>query len=162
MVQNNKLSDNHSCNCNASIFSVISGSFRRHLSKLAQLKQRLEKHSVCVLSPTGKIAINPDDEFIILDSDPIDNPKLLQNSVFAKIRRSTFLVVGNFDGYLGNAAIMEIGFAIALGVPIYSLEPITDPNLAPFCDLLSDVFPDIISFNFDEKKSKLVNSSYCC
>jgi len=130
--------------CENSIFTVISGSFRKHLPQIARLKRELEQNYITVLSPTGDLAINPDEEFIILNSDPISHPKLLQDSVFAKIRRSTFLSVANVEGYLGKAAILEIGYAIAVGISIYSLEPIEDPNLSPYCKPLQEIFP-----NFD-------------
>lgn len=133
----NKERDNHT------LSTVISGSFRKHLHKIILLKQELEKNHVAVLSPAGNMAVNPEEEFIVLDSDPVTHPKLLQDSVFAKIRRSTFLVVANFDGYLGRAAVLEIGYALAIGITVYVLEPVEDPNLKPYCHLLRDVFPGI-------------------
>ncbi len=136
-------SNESQCDCGKTLYTVISGSFRKHLSQIVQLKQFLQSQQVMVLSPTGHAAINPKDEFIVLDSDPISNPKLLQDSVFAKIRRSTFLVVANFNGYLGKAAILEIGYAIATGISIYTLEPVDDPNLSPYCRPLSEIFPQI-------------------
>lgn len=136
------------------IQTVISGSFRKHLSQIVALKSELEKKGIGVLSPQGNDSINPEDEFIILDSDPIENPELLQSSIFAKMRRSTFLVVANFGGYLGNAAILEIGYAIAIGIQIFSLEPIQDPNIAPYCRLLEEIFPSVVE-NIVFKKSKL-------
>jgi hypothetical protein len=132
------------------LLTVISGSFRKHLNEIVRLKQALELRSIGVLSPAGNLAVNPDEEFIVLDSDPIEDPKLLQDSVFAKIRRSTFLVVANIDGYLGRAAIMEIGYAIAIGISIFTLEPVEDPNLAPYCRLLSQVFPGIETSIFED------------
>lgn len=125
------------------LYTVISGSFRKHLGQISILKNALEKLGVAVLSPARCIAINPDDEFIILDSDPVCVPELLQSSVFAKMRRSTFLVLANFDGYIGRAAAVEIGYAIALGLKIYALETVEDPNIAPFCTPISTVFPEI-------------------
>ena len=140
---NQFLNEKIKCYCNANIFTVISGSFRKHLKYIVKLKEELINNGIAVLSPSGKAAVNPDKEFIVLDSDPINHPKTLQDSVFAKIRRSTFLVVANFDGYLGNAVIMEMGYAIALGIQIYTIEKIEDPNLAPYCKLLSEVYSNI-------------------
>lgn len=131
------------CHCNAALFSVISGSYRKHLAQLIKLKAELESRHVVILSPSGDVAVNPDEEFIILDSDPVCHPKLLQDSVFAKIRRSTFLVVANIDGYLGRAAVLEIGYALALGITVYTVEPVEDPNLKPYCRLLEEIFPGI-------------------
>lgn len=126
-----------------SVYTVISGSFRKHLSQIAILKNALEKLSIAVLSPVQCNAVNPDEEFILLDSDPISDPGILQSSVFAKMRRSSFLVLANFDGYIGKAAALEIGFAIAIGLKVYSLEQVSDPNIAPFCSLITDVLPEL-------------------
>jgi hypothetical protein len=146
---------NHCYQCSAALFTVISGSYRKHLRQIVRLKQILEHLHVVVLSPSGDVAVNPDDEFIILDSDPVSHPKLLQDSVFAKIRRSTFLTVANVRGYLGCAAVLEIGYAIGLGISIYTLEPIEDPNLAPYCTSLKDVFPEISLSHVEETNEDL-------
>lgn len=139
------MSNNQSARIHAdTICTVISGSFRKHLGQIMKLKQQLEQAFVTVLSPAGHAAVNPGEEFIVLDSDPVTHPKLLQDSVFAKIRRSTFLVVANFDGYLGKAAVLEIGYAIAIGISIYTVEPVEDPNLSPYCRPLSEVFPNLM------------------
>ena len=129
--------------CNPTLSAVISGSFRKHLSQIIRLKQELELCHVTILSPEGNLAVNPNEEFIVLDSDPVSHPKLLQDSVFAKIRRSTFLVVANYDGYIGKATTLEIGYAIALGLSIYVVEPVEDPNISPYCKLIQEVFPNI-------------------
>ena len=123
--------------------TVISGSFRKHLQQIFLLRRELEQHNIAVLSPIGSGAINPQDEFVVLDTDPISHPKVLQDSVFAKIRRSTFLVVANVDGYLGRAAVLEMGYAIAHGITIYTLELVEDPNLLPYCQPLQSIFPAI-------------------
>lgn len=128
---------------NSTLKTVISGSFRKHLKEISKLKMALELLGVQVLSPEVCEAINPEDEFAILESDPVDSPELLQPSVFQKIRGSTFLVVANFGGYLGAAATLEIGYSIAVGIKIYALEKIADPNIAPFCTSIFSVFPEL-------------------
>lgn len=123
--------------------TVISGSYRRHLGEIYDLRVALESLGIEVVSPVGSGATNPGDEFIILDTDPIDDRRLLQDSIFAKLRMSSFLVLANVDGYVGSAASIEIGCAISLGLQVLTLEPVIDPSLAPYCRLLSDVFPSL-------------------
>ena len=89
------------------IATVISGSYRRHLPGMYRLKRVLERKGITVLSPVGDGAINPGEEFVLLDADPIHDHRALQDSVFAKIRRSTFLTSFNRDGYLGKAALLR-------------------------------------------------------
>jgi hypothetical protein len=121
------------------IATVISGSYRRHLAGMYALKRILERKGIHVLSPVGDGAINPGEEFVLLDADPIHDHRTLQDSVFAKIRRSSFLVGFNKDGYLGRAALLEFGYAISQGISILTLEPVEDPNIVPYTRLLADV-----------------------
>ena len=120
--------------------TVISGSYRKHLAQLYTLKNQLEAANIRVLSPVGSHAVNEGEEFIILNSDPVEDPRTLQDSVFTKIRNSSFLTVCNVDGYIGKAALLEIGYAIANGLQILTLEPVDDPNIAPYARCLHDVF----------------------
>ena len=127
------------------IKTVISGSFRKHLEEIINLKSDIESLGIQVLSPSGNLAKNPEDEFIILDSDPLDHPEIIQASVFNRIRNSTFLVLANFNDYLGRAATLEVGYAIGIGIKVYSIEKVSDPNIAPFCSPLEIVLPKIKS-----------------
>ncbi len=121
------------------IATVISGSYRRHLPSMYRLKRLLERKGITVLSPVGDGAINPGEEFVLLDADPIHDHRTLQDSVFAKIRRASFLTAFNQDGYLGRAALLEYGYAISVGIPILTLEPIEDPNIRPYTRPLAEV-----------------------
>ena len=125
------------------IQTVISGSFRKHYGDLLHLKNALEGIGIIVLSPAGTAVFNPTDEFAILDTDPVTNCKMLQDSVFAKIRASTFLTLANVDGYIGKAALLEVGYAIACGLDVYTLEEVEDPNISPYCTPLTSIFPEI-------------------
>ena len=125
------------------IKTVISGSYRKHLAQLFKLREALLEAGFEVLSPIGSIAINPKEEFVILNDDIINDPRTLQDSIFAKIRMSTFLTLGNFDNYIGNAAILEIGYAISYGIKIYSIVQVNDPNLKPYINTIDEILPGI-------------------
>lgn len=120
--------------------TVISGSFRKHLGHLYILRDELQLRRVDVFSPIGSGAVNEGEEFIILDQDPIADHRILQDAVFSKIRRSSFLTVANIDGYIGKTACLEIGYAVATGIQILTFEPVDDPNIAAYSRTLVDVF----------------------
>lgn len=130
--------------------TVISGSYRRHLPQLYQLKHNLEQIGISVLSPVGSNAINPQDEFVFLDADPVQDKRILQDAVFAKIRTSSFLVLANFDGYIGIAASMEIGYALSMGLQILTVQPVSDPNINIYTRLLTNAFPKLLSLKNEE------------
>ncbi|MFB2771090.1 hypothetical protein ACE1AT_17625 [Pelatocladus sp. BLCC-F211] len=122
--------------------TVISGSYRKHLREILLLKNFLITEGIEVLAPVSGTAINVDDEFIILDSDPLNDPRILQDSIFGRMRQSSFHVILNKNGYLGNAALLELGYAIAIGLQILTLEEVTDPNLSVYCRNFVEVFPN--------------------
>lgn len=125
--------------------TVISGSYRRYLRELYELKYQLEQIGIDVLSPVGLFALNPDEEFVFLDADPVHDKRLLQDSVFGKIRTSAFLVLANFDGYIGKASLMEVGYALSFGLQIFTVETVRDPNINLYTRVLYDVFPNLTS-----------------
>ncbi len=124
----------------SSLKTVISGSYRKHLNEMFSIKDHLTKHGIDVLAPVSECVLNPGEEFVLLDMDPVADHRILQDSIFAKMRQSSFLVVANKEGYIGKAALIEIGYAIALGLQILTLEPVEDPNIKPYCRLIADVF----------------------
>jgi nucleoside 2-deoxyribosyltransferase len=122
------------------IRTVISGSYRKHLAEMLEVKAFLSSEGVEVVAPVSAEVVNPGEEFILLDEDCVADPRTLQDSIFAKMRGSSFLVLANVDDYNGKAAVLEMGYAIALGIQILTLEPVSDPNLAGYCRPLAAVF----------------------
>ena len=116
----------------ASFYTVIIGSFRKHFQEIIELKKELEKLQIKVLSPKECTIINPDDEFVIFRSDTTSDQKILQDAVFSKIRYSTFVILANFNDYIGRAATLEMGYAIANGISILTLNPVKDVHLKPY------------------------------
>jgi hypothetical protein len=55
-------------------------------------------------------------------------------------------VVANYEQYIGKAALIEMGYAISLGMMILTLEPVEDPNLRPYCREIKEIFPKISQF----------------
>ncbi|ROS50231.1 hypothetical protein [Frigoribacterium sp. PhB24] len=135
---------------NQALQTIISGSYRKHFNEMIALKRSLIAENVAVTAPVSDIVTNVGQEFALLDEDPIEDPRALQDSIFAMIRRSSFLVLANVDGYLGTAASMEVGYAIAQGLQILTLEPMTDPNIAGYSRTLDEVFPQI-GLRFDDE-----------
>jgi len=102
--------------------TTISGSFRKHLKEITQVIEEFEKYEVKVLSPAHTSPKNPGDEFVLFDGETTEDPKELEELHLKGIKNSDFLYVVNPGGYIGNSATMEIGYALALNIPIYALE----------------------------------------
>ena len=139
----------------AGSYTVIIGSFRKHFREIIELRKELERLHIKVLSPKDCTIINPDDEFVIFQSDATSDQKFLQDAVFSKIRYSTFVILANFNDYIGQAATLEMGYAIAHGISILTLRPVKDIHLQPYCRLLTDVFPILSHLVYKDTKHVL-------
>lgn len=99
---------------------TISGSFRKHLKAVTQTILEFEKLGVSVLSPKFIKPKNPGAEFVLFEGEDTDNPRKLEDRHLNAIKQFDALYVVDPDGYVGNSAVMEIGFTLALGKPVFA------------------------------------------
>lgn len=112
---------------------VISGSFRKAFEEIQKCITEFEKEGVEVLSPKKAKIVNPGEEFAILENDKTTDPKILEESHLEAIAKADALYVVAPQGYLGDSAKMELGFAYALRKPIYCNEKVDDITLKLYC-----------------------------
>ncbi len=97
---------------------VMCGS-RRFKPEIREFSKRLRKLGVVVYEP---FLHSGQDEWEKLSSDYQKFIALgLSHDHFYKIKMADVVFVYNKDGYSGNSTTLEIGYAIALGKPIYAL-----------------------------------------
>jgi hypothetical protein len=101
---------------------TLSGSFHRHMDKIADAIAEFKELGVEVLSPKSPIIVAEKGEFLFVESDPSRSIKATQDRHFRCISHSDFLWLICPLGYVGNSAAMEIGWASAGGISIYSLD----------------------------------------
>lgn len=115
---------------------TISGSFRKFFKEIVEAKATFEKAGIRVLFPVGNEIASHKGEFAILDSDKKIsknlNPKEIEDERLRLLAKGDFLYLYNPAGYVGNSALLELGFAIALGKPIYALEPVRDALIGTY------------------------------
>jgi hypothetical protein len=111
---------------------TVSGSFRRHLHAIGSAVQELMDLRVSVLSPADPRVVGATGEFLFVASDRIRSVRLVQDRHMESIRASDFLWLVAPDGYVGQSASMEIGFAVANSVPIFSRTEPTDMTLRQY------------------------------
>ena len=112
---------------------VISGSFHRHFDGIAKLIKKFESLGVGVLSPKDSRVINSGAEFVLLESDDTSNPQTLEQRHLDAIISADGFYLYNPEGYLGDSAKFELGWANALHKPIFCKEPVNDAVLKFFC-----------------------------
>ena len=121
---------------------VLSGSFRKAPELLKSEFAQLIAVGYRILSPSN---VNPAVEknwFVYMEGESSNLPEMLEWKHLHAIKRCRFLWLFAPEGYVGLSAALEIGFAIALGVPVYSRNAPADPALRPFVHVVSG--PDAV------------------
>jgi hypothetical protein len=114
------------------LFVTVSGSFKRHLDPIQSAVGEVLEHGGVVLSPADPRIVDSFGDFVFVSSDRRRSIKGVQNRHLESIRHSDFLWLVCPDGYVGQSAAMEVGFAVSAGIPIYSDVAPTDWTLRQY------------------------------
>ena len=126
-------------NVSRTLRAVVSGSFHRHMGPITVAVHELVASSVCVLSPSDPRVVAQQGEFLFVASDRVRSVRLVQDRHLECIRGADFVWLVCPDGYVGQSASMEIGFAAAVGVPILATREPSDLTLRQYVSAISGV-----------------------
>lgn len=101
---------------------TLSGSFRKHLDYILEIKKKLEAKGIIVLSPRFNIPKTPGAEFVIFQGEEGLSPLELERYHLNSIKHSDALIVCDPNGDVSASALLEIGFAHSLGKRIIFTE----------------------------------------
>jgi hypothetical protein len=99
----------------------------------------LTDRGVQVLSPSDPRVVDQFVDFVFVASDRLRNIGLVEDRHLAAIDASDFVWLVCVDGYIGQSAAMEIGWARKSGVPIYCCEVPSDLSFRPYVNLVSGI-----------------------
>lgn len=116
---------------------TVSGSFRRHLAPITTAVETFTTLGCRVLSPEDPRVVDSFGEFLFVASDRFRTIRTVQNRHLAAIGASHFLWLVDPDGYVGQSASMELGFAVALGIPIMSDSTPSDLTLRQYVTVVA-------------------------
>jgi hypothetical protein len=119
--------------------ATVSGSFHRHMEAISAAVHELMAHSVRVLSPADPRVVAAQGEFLFVASDRVRSVRLVQDRHLESIRSADFLWLVCPDGYVGQSASMEIGFAAGAGIPIFSTRLPADLTLREYVSIASSI-----------------------
>lgn len=116
--------------------ATVSGSFHRHMGAITTAVHELAALSVRVLSPADPRIVAEQGEFLFVASDPVRSVRLVQDRHLECIRAANFLWLVCPDGYVGQSASLEIGYAIREGVPIFATRAPLDLTLQQYVKIV--------------------------
>jgi len=94
--------------------------------------QELAALSVRVLSPADPRIVAAQGEFLFVASDRVRSVRLVQDRHLESIRAANFLWLVCPDGYVGQSASMELGYAAAFDVPVFASHAPIDLTLRQY------------------------------
>ncbi len=115
---------------------TVSGSFHRHLAAIQAAVESLVEAGAQVLSPSDPRVVDSFGPFLFVASDLRRSIRGIQNRHLEAIRSSSFLWLECPDGYVGQSAALELGFAVALGVPVLASVPPGDLTLRQYVSIV--------------------------
>lgn len=118
---------------------TVSGSFHRHLHAITRAVYELTDFGVRVVSPADPRVVETFGVLNFVASDPFRSIRLVQDRHLESIRSSDFIWLVASDGYVGQSASMEIGFAAAHGIPIFSDDAIFDVTLREYVQRVDNI-----------------------
>jgi hypothetical protein len=116
--------------------ATVSGSFHRHMDAITAAVHELAALNVRVLSPADPRIVAQQGEFLFVASDPVRSVRLVQDRHLECIKAANFLWLVCPDGYVGQSASMEIGYAAAVGVEIFATHTPADLTLRQYVKLV--------------------------
>lgn len=119
--------------------ATVSGSFHRHMDAITKAVYQLHALGVRVLSPADPRVVASEGEFLFVASDPTRSVRLVQDRHLESIRCANFLWLVCPDGYVGQSAAMEIGFAAGAGVRIFATHAPADLTLREYVKIVPSI-----------------------
>jgi hypothetical protein len=116
----------------AMLTATVSGSFHRFMPEVESAVHELAVRGVCVLSPAYPKVVDHIGEFLFVASDRVRSIRLVQDRHLDSIEGSDFLWLVCPGGYVGQSASMELGFAVANDVPVFSTDLPADLTLRQY------------------------------
>src|ERR1700680_4648831 len=111
---------------------VLCGSFRKDRSGLVRAYDDLVRTGCVVLSPADIAFVAETDGFAYAEGDLGSEPGAIEEQHLSCIQRSDFVWLHMVDGLVGASVSLEIGYAHALGIPVFAAAAPSDVTLEAF------------------------------
>ncbi len=116
---------------------VICGSYKRGGTELRQVYEYFMEAGCQVLSPRSIDFVEMRDGFAYCEGEQEEAPATIEQRHLRAMSEADIVWLHAPDSYVGNSGAMELGFAQALGLPVYSDEQPKDVALRGFVQSVS-------------------------
>jgi NTP pyrophosphatase (non-canonical NTP hydrolase) len=116
---------------------VLSGSYRKDFQALKATYEELLDLGCSVLSPSSVNAVSEIDGFVYMKGEEAQAPDQIESRHLDAIQRAQFVWLHAPEGYVGPTAALEVGFAHAIGVPVFANRAVEDKTVSSFVNVVS-------------------------
>lgn len=111
---------------------VLSGSYRKAFEALKATYEEFRDLGCTILSPANVSIVREEHGFVYMEGEETQTPEGIEDRHLKAIQRANFVWLHAPEGYVGPTAALEVGYANAVGVPVYSTQEPVDPILRSF------------------------------
>jgi hypothetical protein len=117
--------------------ATVSGSFSRAMGAVQDAVYDLTDAGAQVLSPADPRVVDEFGDFLFVASDRVRAIRLVQSRHLSAIEASDFVWLVAPEGYVGQSGGMEIGYAVAVGTPVFCSEVPVDLTMRQYVTPMS-------------------------
>jgi len=121
---------------------VLCGSYRKDPEGLRRVFQRLQDSGLVILSPTNPLIESEKEGFVYMRHEGTQTPEAIEARHLDAIQRADFVWFFAPDGYVGPTGSLEVGFARANGIPVFSDTLLGDTTVKQFVDIVDS--PEVV------------------
>jgi NTP pyrophosphatase (non-canonical NTP hydrolase) len=115
---------------------VLCGTYRKDPEGLRQTFELLKDTGFSVLSPSNPFIETEEHGFVYMRQESMQTPYNIENKHLDAIQQADFVWFFAPDGYVGPTGALEVGFARAAGVPVYTNTNLNDVTIKNFVEVV--------------------------
>lgn len=115
---------------------VLCGTYRKDPEALQRTFENLKDSGFLVLSPSNPYIETEKQGFVYMRHERMQTPDKIENNHLDAIQQADFVWFFAPDGYVGPTGALEVGFARASGIPVYTDTALKDTTIKNFVEVV--------------------------
>lgn len=125
---------------------VLCGSFRKDPEGLKKIFVELKDLGFSVLSPGNVSTQSIENGFVYMQNETGQSPEVIEDRHLNAIQKADFVWFFAPNGYVGPSGALEVGFARANGIPVYTNTRLDDETVQQFIETVES--PSVVQQTF--------------
>jgi len=115
---------------------VLCGTYRKDPEGLRRTFERLKDTGFSVLSPSNPFIEMENQGFVYMRHESMQTPHKIEDKHLDAIQHADFVWFFAPEGYVGPTGALEVGFARASGIPVYTDTALKDTTIKNFVEVV--------------------------